>query len=258
MREMEKSPFEILGVPPNAEMREVERAYRKLAMRWHPDRNLGDKFAEEKFKEIRRAYESVRDGNFLRPGYSIWSSASAREKAAKRHPPTAKSEESSAKESAQNHAPEFAERWETGNWTQDMPWLSILASAIGVAVWIAVGGGAGFALFAMAAGVSHIVYKRAESSPPMAALEAFFKAGVRAIWTLLLAYGVWLMARELFPSFGRAADEFAALTWPRLAGGVATIFAAALLAKYHRKFGLGKFWLMLWAFGILLLWILLL
>ena len=143
-----------------------------------------------------------------------------------------------------------------------MPWLSIFALTIGVAVWIAVGGGAGFALFAMAMGVSHIGYKRAESSPLMAALEAFFKAGVRVFWTLLLVFGAWLMARELFPSLGRTADEFLAytgiLTRSRLAGGVATIYAVVLLAKYRRKFGLGKFWLMLWAYGILLLWILLL
>lgn len=49
--------YEVLGVDKNANPEDVKRAYRKLAMKYHPDRNPGDKTAEEKFKELNEAYE---------------------------------------------------------------------------------------------------------------------------------------------------------------------------------------------------------
>ena len=56
--------YEILGVPKNASEEEIKKAYRKLAMKYHPDRNQGDsaKTAEEKFKEAKEAYEMLSDG----------------------------------------------------------------------------------------------------------------------------------------------------------------------------------------------------
>jgi DnaJ-domain-containing protein 1 len=51
----------VLGVPPSASPQAVKKAFRKLAMRWHPDRNHGDKKAEEAFKKIMAAYESLRE-----------------------------------------------------------------------------------------------------------------------------------------------------------------------------------------------------
>ena len=49
--------YEILGVSKDANNDEIKKAYRKLALKYHPDRNQGDKDAEEKFKEINIAYE---------------------------------------------------------------------------------------------------------------------------------------------------------------------------------------------------------
>lgn len=53
--------YEILGVNRSASNEEIKSAYRKLAMKYHPDQNQGDKEAEEKFKEVAEAYEVLRD-----------------------------------------------------------------------------------------------------------------------------------------------------------------------------------------------------
>lgn len=53
--------YEILGVAKSATTDEIKKAYRKVAMQFHPDRNPGDKSAEEKFKEAAEAYEVLSD-----------------------------------------------------------------------------------------------------------------------------------------------------------------------------------------------------
>lgn len=73
-----KDYYKILGVERSASADEVRKAYRKLAMQYHPDRNPGDKQAEEKFKEINEAYQVLSDSqkraryDQLGSAYSNW------------------------------------------------------------------------------------------------------------------------------------------------------------------------------------------
>src|SRR3979409_1700490 len=53
--------YEILGVQRTANDAEMKASYRKLAMKWHPDRNPGDKDCESHFKEINEAYDVLKD-----------------------------------------------------------------------------------------------------------------------------------------------------------------------------------------------------
>ncbi|HMC06959.1 MAG TPA: molecular chaperone DnaJ [Solirubrobacterales bacterium] len=53
--------YSILGVSRNASADEIKKAYRKLARQYHPDRNPGDEQAEEKFKEVQQAYDTLSD-----------------------------------------------------------------------------------------------------------------------------------------------------------------------------------------------------
>jgi len=55
--------YEILGVTKSASAEEIKKAYRKVAMQFHPDRNPGDKSAEDKFKEAAEAYEILNDSD---------------------------------------------------------------------------------------------------------------------------------------------------------------------------------------------------
>ncbi|PSU58317.1 molecular chaperone DnaJ, partial [Photobacterium aphoticum] len=53
--------YEVLGVSRDTSERDIKKAYKRLAMKFHPDRNQGDAEAAEKFKEVKHAYEILTD-----------------------------------------------------------------------------------------------------------------------------------------------------------------------------------------------------
>ena len=72
---MAKRDYDVLGIPRGASKDDIKKAYRKLALKYHPDKNKGDKASEEKFKEASEATTSslmIRKSNYDRFGHAAF------------------------------------------------------------------------------------------------------------------------------------------------------------------------------------------
>src|SRR5438034_2507729 len=71
--------YDTLGVKKGASADEIKKAYRKLAAKYHPDKNPGDTSAEERFKEVQNAYDVLSDAE-KRKQYDAWGSGNGRQR----------------------------------------------------------------------------------------------------------------------------------------------------------------------------------
>ena len=160
---MQADPFSILGVGEDADAREIAAAYRRLAMRWHPDRNPGDPRAAVRFRRARRAYEILRD-----PRARGFFESARRARA-----------DSVFVDTPARRAP--------------APWLAIAVVAVGALAWAAIPNALGLLGFAFA-----LAFARRLSPPPQTRLQARFFAACRGLSTaLFFACGGWILLRLL-------------------------------------------------------------
>lgn len=102
-------PYKVLGISKSAGEDDIKKAYRRLAIKFHPDKNQGDKQAEERFKEIAAAYE-------------ILSDPSRRQKLD--HEEAVESGEADTSDLFKN----FDSLFEPGQWTSTMMWIHLRKS----------------------------------------------------------------------------------------------------------------------------------
>ena len=60
---MTQNPYQVLGVPNGADLAECTQAYKRLAKKYHPDLNPGDRVAEAKMAEVNAAFDAIKNGN---------------------------------------------------------------------------------------------------------------------------------------------------------------------------------------------------
>ena len=63
---MTQNPYQVLGVPNGADLAECTQAYKRLAKKYHPDLNPGDRVAEAKMAEVNAAFDAIKNGNLYR------------------------------------------------------------------------------------------------------------------------------------------------------------------------------------------------
>ena len=133
--------YKVLGITNDAELDSIKKAYRQLALKWHPDKNDGDVAAGEKFKELAEAFTVLSDAE-QRKAYDQERSAAARGDLRRRQP-RSKTMEAAIAKTMREAREKFKDDAKSPAHAQQAPgcdWGMVLIIGVGslIALWVAI------------------------------------------------------------------------------------------------------------------------
>jgi curved DNA-binding protein CbpA len=166
-----RAPHEILGVARDAKRMEIIIAYRKLAMRWHPDRNPNSA-AKNKFQEIQQAYDTLRKRGSPASLHELW--------------------DEMMRQSNDNYeqTPHSNAFW------QNFPTLTAFTATLSIILLKTITWPGNVVAFTLGLLAANVAYKSGQTSLAFR-LESAFRLFVRLYFISLLVWGLWVMLKQI-------------------------------------------------------------